>query len=64
MTKYMRISSYIREPFLCNRSYLNFFIYEGQRCNGDSEKSSAQAHLRNILTTGAMDRTSAPPQVS
>jgi hypothetical protein len=64
ITKYMLISSYIREPFLCNRSYLNFFINEEkfiffltmhlsflvnrQICNGDSEKSSAQAHMRNI----------------
>jgi hypothetical protein len=33
MTKYLRISSYIRKPFLiydfCNRSHMNFLIYEG-----------------------------------
>jgi|LakMenE18May11ns_1017448.scaffolds.fasta_scaffold9628606_1 hypothetical protein len=31
--------------------------------NGDREKSSGQAHLFNIGTKGAMDRTTAQPQV-
>ncbi len=40
-----------------------FYFYSRDTRKRDREKSSGQAHLFNIWTTGAMDRTLGQPQV-